>query len=327
MSLTSQIKDKSSPVRRFFAAFESKEGVKECLALLQSTQPIMSPSFTPASWVVYSFIGTTTDYLIRYTANGNSLIFENTLAHEALESIVFTLGSGGQDITKYLEELENTDHNVSQHLKNLYEIGKQYLDGRSATDHEAVFSATALAVMDGVFRTGYLPKLFYQRVPNTGIKEETTRLLFEEYYETLGGELYAQDISNLIRTYMTVNRNPGSEFFDAKFVVFNQALENSGLVGGADFDCVIEYENRLILTDIKTTIKPLQIEQLRQIIGYALLYDGKMDGFKFTDIGIYYSRSGSFRFLPTDFVVEKALPSFRSVSHARKVFIDELKKE
>lgn len=323
MSLTSQIKDKNSPVRQFFTKHENKEGVKECLALLQSTKPTRLPPFTPASFVVYSFIGTTTDYLIRYTANGNSLIFENTIAHQALESSEFLGAFTGQDFTHYLE--------------NLYKIGKHYLDGRNATDHQAIHSATALAVMDNVFRSGRLPRLFTEPVPKDkkeqikkaagkGLKEKTTRFLFDEYYESLGGELYAQDVSELIKTFVAVTKNQESELFNARFVVFNQALGNSGLVGGADFDCVIEHNSRLILTDIKTTIKPLTIEHLRQIIGYALLYNEKKDDFEFTDIGIYYSRSGSFRFLPIGDVIEKALCGFKSVSQARKAFISEVKK-
>lgn len=150
--------------------------------------------------------------------------------------------------------------------------------------------------------------------------------MFDEYFEILGGELYAQDVSELVRMFETATKSRESELFDARFAVFNRALGNSGLVGGADFDCVIEYDNRLILTDIKTTIRPLTLAQLRQIVGYALLYDEKKDGFKFTDIGIYYSRSGSFRFLPIDSVIEKSLSGFKSVDHARKAFIREVKR-
>ena len=323
MSLTSQIKDKNSPVRRFFTKFENKEGTKECLALLQSTKPIRQPSFTPTSFIVYAFIGTTTDYLIRYTAGENSLIFENTIAYEALKFSGVVSISNGQDF--------------SQHLEHLYEIGKQYLDGRDATDHKAVYSATALAVMDNVFRSGMLPRLFSEPIPKNkkekikksegkNLKEKMTRFLFDEYYETLGGKLYAQDVSELIKTFVAATKSRDSELFNARFVVFNQALENSGLVGGADFDCVIKYNKRLILTDVKTTTKPLKIEHFRQIVGYALLYDEKKDDFKFTDIGIYYSRSGSFRFLPIDSVIEKSLSSFKSLSLARKAFISEIKK-
>jgi hypothetical protein len=158
MSLTSQIKDKNNPIRRFFTKFENKEGAKECLALLQSTKPIRQPPFTPTSFVVYAFIGTTADYLIRYTANGNALTFENTIAHQALESAELFHTFSGQEFGQYLE--------------NLYKIGKQYLDGRDATDHKAVYSATALAVMDNVFRSGMLPRLLRIRISMGGVPIE-----------------------------------------------------------------------------------------------------------------------------------------------------------
>ncbi|MGH7889125.1 MAG: hypothetical protein ACRENF_01075 [Thermodesulfobacteriota bacterium] len=245
--------------------------------------------------------------------------------------------SFGQDVLEHLKDIEKRCQDAKQHLKHLYQIGKQYLDDRDATDHKTVYSATALAVMDGVFRSGYLPKLFYETIPKNkkeqikktegkGLKEKTTRFLFDEYYKTMGGELYAQDVSELIRMFVTATKSQEGELFNARFVGFNQGLGNSGLVGGADFDCVIEYDNRRILTDIKTTIRPLIIEQLRQIIGYALLYDVKKDDFNFTDIGIYYSRSGSFRFLPIDSVIEKSLSGLKSVMQARKAFISEIKK-
>ncbi len=44
-------------------------------------------------------------------------------------------------------------------------------------------------------------------------------------------------------------------------------------------------------------VKPLGIEHVRQLIGYALLYDEEKDLFKFTDIGFYHSRSGSCMYL------------------------------
>jgi hypothetical protein len=149
--------------------------------------------------------------------------------------------------------------------------------------------------------------------------------LFDEYYDILGGELYAKDIAELITVFTTSIQSPKSELFNARFAVFNQALWNSGLVGGADFDCVIEYNNRHVLTDIKTMTRPLQMEHLRQIIGYALLYDKKKDNFTFTDIGVYFSRSGSFRFLPIDRVIQRSLPGFQSADQARKAFIRKVK--
>ena len=125
----------------------------------------------------------------------------------------------------------------------------------------------------------------------------------------------------MIRLFVKARKDPKNELFDARMVVSNQALKNSILVEGADFDCVIESKNSLVLTDIKTTTKPLTIQHLRQIIGYALLYDEKKDNFKFTHVGIYHSRSGSFRSLPIDNVIEMTLIGFKSVMPARKAFI------
>lgn len=394
MSLTSEIKRKDSPVRQFFAKYENQEGRKECLTLLQSTRPILLPQFVPTSDQYYRCAGTTVDYLIRYAANGNSLAFEDTIAYRALE----------------LSSLLIADSDRHRRLGDLYEIGRQYLNGRDASDPKAVYSATALTLLDNFFRSrGRLPELFAeqnakyhreqiekfrlsdvihksrsasssayikalrerrkQRLSNSSLsevkvsiwldREQTERLglnfpegrkrfqldvnqvdklwqsmikdrptdfLFDAFYKTLGGELYTEDVSELIRTFVDAINSPDSELFSARFVVSNQALENSQMVGGADFDCVIEYDDRLILTDIKTTTKRLATEHFRQILGYALLYDEKKDGFKFTDIGIYHSRSGSFRFLPIGHVVEKGLTGFKSVDSARKAFISEIEK-
>ncbi|HEY5138401.1 MAG TPA: hypothetical protein VIJ25_03660, partial [Methylococcales bacterium] len=134
MSLTSQIKDKNSPVRQFFTKFEKKDGTKNCLALLQSTTPIQPPSFKPSSSSVYELIGITTDYLIRYTLSRNSLQFDNTIASKAIFRASFV---------NTIEE-ENTN---LQHLETIFKIGKQFLDGRDGNDYKAIYSATALSVM------------------------------------------------------------------------------------------------------------------------------------------------------------------------------------
>jgi hypothetical protein len=322
MSVKSQIQDKDSPVRRFFREFEKKEGAKNCLALLQSTESLRPLSFTPSSTIVYSFMGTTTDYLIRYTANGNVLQFERTIASEALDFTAPLTGASAE---------------IIQHLKGLFKIGKQNLDGRDASDYKAIYSATALAILDKFFRSGgQMPRLFHESMgemesilkKHNGktLKEKATNYLFGEFFATLGGDQYAQDISDLIQLFVEASKRSGSELFGAKMVVFNQALGNSGLVGGADFDCVIECKNRIVLTEIKTKTKPLTIQDLRQILCYALLYDEKKDNFKFTDIGFYHSRSGSFRSLPIDSAVEMTLVGFKSASRARKAFIAAVKK-
>lgn len=118
----------------------------------------------------------------------------------------------------------------------------------------------------------------------------------------------------------------GSELYGAEIIVFNQALANSWLVGGADFDCVIKSKSGLTLTDIKTKTRPITIEHLRQLIGYALLHDENKDDFKFTHIGIYHARSGSFRHLPIETVIKTTLAGFESVGQAKEAFIAALKR-
>lgn len=221
------------------------------------------------------------------------------------------------------------------YLQSLFSIAKNNLDGRDATDHDAIYSATALSVMDGVFRSGFLPKIFYQKNQldkniDDNRKEKLeleTCYVLDSYVESLGGDKYKKDIAFLVDLFMKKCSEVGGEFFGSKIVVGNQALNNSWLVGGADFDCIIENQERLVLTDIKTTIKPLKLEYLRQIIGYSLLYNEDRDDFKFTDMGIYHSRSGSFRYLSLDYVIKKSLPSLSSIVQARQTFIDVLEQD
>ncbi|HKJ33290.1 MAG TPA: hypothetical protein VKA34_15750, partial [Balneolales bacterium] len=118
--------------------------------------------------------------------------------------------------------------------------------------------------------------------------------------------------------------NPKSQIFDTQLNTTSYNFKNGNLVGGADIDCIFEYKNHLVLTDIKTTENRLGRQELRQIIGYALLYNERFDNFKFTDIGIYHSRSGSFRFLPVNEVIKKTMNSFESIDKARETFIKEV---
>ncbi len=311
MSLTSEIKDSKSPVRRFFSNFENKKGMKECLSFFQSTKPIRQLSFNilvARPFVVHSLIGTSVDYLIRYSAMGNKLIFKETVAHQG-----WCLGSCGS-MNNFWD-----DSSLDERVTDLYEIGKMYMDGREATDDECVYSAVALSIVEKVYRAGSLPNLFM-----ASPEDKNTQSLLKEYIEQMGGPALLEDISTCVKTFISALKDPASELFDGRIVVFNKAMGNSGLVGGADFDCVIEHNKTLILTEIKSMIKPLAIEHIRQIICYALLYDGEKDPFQFSDVGFYHSRSGSFRFLPMEFILEKCFHGLVSVDHARKEFLKEI---
>ncbi len=159
----------------------------------------------------------------------------------------------------------------------------------------------------------------------SSIEERTVMWLFDEYcYESLHWELYVQDALAISRQFVDALK-PEGELHKAKIGVYSRALANSALVGGADFDCVIQHNGREILTDIKTTIKPLLIEHLRQLVGYALLHDERLDGFEISDVGIYFSRSGEYRHLQVDAMIQKCLPSFKSIAEARNTFMREVR--
>ena len=112
--------------------------------------------------------------------------------------------------------------------------------------------------------------------------------------------------------------------YQARIMDVSQSLFNSRLVDGADFDCVIECDGRTVLTDIKTLTRPLTIQNLRQLLGYALLIDPDVDGFDISDIGFYHSRSASFRYVPIEKAINECLNGFDSVAQARVAFISDI---
>lgn len=323
MSLTSQLDQKDSPVSIFFKCHESSDGIKKCLAELQSSKPIIHPPYEPSSRSVWGFIGTTTDYLIRYVANNNKLDLNETIAHEAV--------SYANDEPVFLPFL----HSKYETVNALWRIGEMYLDERKADD-SVVYSATALSMLDNVFRSGgRLPRSFDE--PLTPAERELIGTLPAGYDETekeamvrfygyfcntLGGAFYTQDILTTLETFSLAIKNTNDEMTNARISTFNRALANSLTVGGADFDCVITKGSSRILTDIKTTIKPLPANALRQLIGYALLHDPEVDGFEFDHIGIYFSRSGSFRYLPSKEVFQRCFPSLKTLEGTKKAFFN-----
>lgn len=325
MSLTGQLKQKNSPVRQFFEKHEDKSGMRWCLALhLQSAKPILPLSYTPELKTAYSFMGTTTDYLIRYTLQGNKLNFEDSFAYEPVKSRAM------------LPDWENERVIRPAFFQALFEIGKFYLDGRDAIDEQSVYSATALAVLEHYYRSGHLPAILVSPMPKEkeawingldgeSLDHKTAWYFFDTFYQSLGGKLYAEEIAKLVILFANAICDPNSELYKANIWVGDQSLVNSKLVGGADLDCVIECNDRYVLTDIKTTLEPLSITHFQQLLSYALLYDSSKDGFEFSDIGFYHSRSGSFRFLPIKQVIKECFPSFASIEHAREVFVSEIR--
>jgi hypothetical protein len=326
MSLTSQLKQKNSPVRQFFEKYENKAGMAWCIALnMQSTKQIIPMKYEPELQTAYSFMGTTIDYLLRYTLQGNRLSFEDSFAYKTIKSRPFILVEEAQRIIK------------PEYFHTLFEIGKFYLDGRDAVDEQSAYSALALAVLEHYYRSGFLPKMLTSPISSEedfqinnldgkSLTSKTAWFFFDKLYQSLGGKLYAYEVSELVRLFARSLHDPNSELYRAAIREGSQSLVNSKLVGGADFDCVIDCNSRSVLTDIKTTLEPVSITNFRQLLGYALLCDPDKDGFDFSDIGFYHSRSASFRFLPIERVIKECLPSLNSIKYARAAFISELGK-
>ena len=317
MSLTSQLKNRNSPVCQFFSAHEHKQGMTESIAFLLSSHPFLQTEFVPPFYV-YGIIGTASDYLIRYIANGNKINFKKIIAAEAVKR------------GEFFDFLEDEDY--SSYLRVLFDIGQFGLRGQTATSSEAIVSSLALALLDNYYRSGLLPKAFFDRLSASERKKirsiqygksyQDKKIFYQlfKYLEDIGGDLLVREIAAIANLFETGLQDSQSEIYGIKFEVYNKALYYSNLVGGADFDCVIRHKGAHILTEIKTIKKNLNIDYLRQLLGYSLLYSRSKDRFSSTHLGVYYSRACSFRYVSVDFLITKCFPTFVSSGAARAAF-------
>lgn len=285
----------------------------ESIALLCSSRPFFQTDFAPR-FPVPGIIGTASDYLIRYIANGNKLNFRKTIAANAIKRVEEDI-----DYAPYLHVLFD-------------DVGQFGLRGQAATSPEATVSSLALALYDNFYRSGHLPKTFAGQLSADERKKARCvqyghnyleRKIFVQlfkYLDEIGGDLLVREIATIASLFENGLQDSSSEIFGMKFVVYNKALRHAGLVGGADFDCVIRYKKAYVLTEIKSTKKDIDKDHLRQLLGYCLLYSRSRDNFPLTHLGVYYSRACSFRYLPVDFLVTKCLPVFSSPHTARVAF-------
>jgi len=140
MSLTSQLKKPLSPVRTFFESYESSKGLDQCFRSLKDRRKPSTPEFCPkASWI-YSVVGTVVDYLIRYEGNGCKLDINSTIAAQTVKR---SKGIFRRDFAM------DGDFNVM--FDKLLETGKSGLNGSKSTSRDAIFSATALAILDRTY--------------------------------------------------------------------------------------------------------------------------------------------------------------------------------
>ncbi|VVC84693.1 hypothetical protein [Sideroxydans sp. CL21] len=290
---------------------------------LRNDKQSLPLSYKPSSITSYSFGGTATDYLLRYTITNNSIRLEDSFAYQTVRA----------NHTMILWESERILKPAF--FSALFDIGKFYLDGRDAANEKSVYSATALAVLEHLYRSEHLPKAlsssiseellaWIKTIDGESLEHKLAWYTFDAFYQSLGGKSYADDIASLIGLFSKSWHDPSSEIYKARINNVNQSFFNSRLVNGADFDCIIECNGRSVLTDIKTSVKPLTIQHLRQLLSYALLLDPDVDGYDVTDIGFYHSRSASFRFSPIEKAIKDCFRGFTTVAHARKTFLSHI---
>lgn len=265
---------------------------------------------------VFMMRGVIVDYLIRYVANGNKLDFMHTIAFEGQNAF-----SGSQWA-------------IYTHWSCIiFAMGKCFLDGRAATSREAVFSATALAILDGYYRSERLPfEMPYCHDTVESCEQylftddeskiiEIARWMIDGVINCRGEEDFYEDIINVVNIFNEAFCTSSGQLFGSRFIEKVPLLNNGNLLGGADFDCLIHHKNKKVLTEIKTTRSKTTAQNLRQLIGYALLADPKKDELIFDSIGYYHSRAGSFRTMNIEDVIRAGFNDFATIEEARNEFI------
>ena len=210
----------------------------------------------------YSMIGTAFDYLMRF-------YLEKLNPNSIKGTWIAELAVASTSAEPKLFNLTN---------KSLTEAKNYYLDyiksGKISED--TLRASILLAQLDPIFRANYIDE-------NIGVVENSD----------------IKDLSNLIGI---VNPN----LFKANSVcILNPDFgKASSLVGGADADFIID--NTLV--DIKTTMKlEFTRDHYNQLIGYYILSKiGFVKGLSkksiIFNLGIYYSRYGILKTIPTKFV-------------------------
>lgn len=330
MSLTSLLRDNKSFLRHFFEKCTDKNGVRECIKLLNPDKKTsLLPNFQRRE--SYSLAGLATDYLIHYSLNNNKLILSSTTAEDAIRA-------SENRYKKHPDELSQAYYDRSQYL---YNIAKTGLNGSIPIEVESIRAATALAILDIIGRVGWasVPLILEDELINgftetekttintyigDNISQKTNNYVFDRFIDAFDGDRYIKDVSNIINLFIQNRNNSQHHISQSEMIVSSKTLSNSTLVGGADIDCVLKLKDHIILTDIKTSIKGLGSYHIQQLIGYALLHDQDKDKFQVNSIGIYHSRTGELKYISLKEALE-LLFGLGSIIDIRKIFMHYLK--
>lgn len=208
----------------------------------------------------YSLIGTAFDYLLRFNLERlNPKAI--TAPWVAIQGVAVASKFFSKEYEKAKKSLEEAERLYADFIKT-----------GSVDDGGILRAAILLAQLDPIYRALVIDE-------NMGKVED--------------GDM--QDLTNLIKAVKP-------ELFKCDYhCLLNPTFgEGSQLVGGADADLILD--GRLI--DIKTSVKmEFSREHYNQLVGYYILSRiGSIPGFeggRITDMGIYYSRYGVLKTIPT----------------------------
>lgn len=313
MSLTNQLHARGSIASDFFRNSADQMGIRFCAKQLRESRAGNQPdginrirSYLPA-------VGITIEYVIRYIANNYHLVIEDTV-----------IGEGWERMPRYASYNSHTEA-AGQTLLDY--IGRIYIDGRPV-DELVIYSCTALSILEGLIKSGFFPRSFNQEITKEneniirGLKfaqtfeEKKVLWLFDEYcLNTLQWDVFVQDIQNMARIFLNAIQPPQGSFSGAEFPVLSRALYR-----GNRIDCVVNKDGYSILTDIKAISRPLAKSEFQQLLSYALLHDEVNDRFEITALGVYYARTGTFKYLPLDTIVRQCFPNYGSLEAAKSAF-------
>ncbi len=260
MSLTSQLKDHSSPIGAFFRTRFSHTSSISHMAnpQLRAAQQILPQN---RESYPYSLIGMAVDYRLRYYF---------TITQE--DGLVANAGAAKliRRIPEYsVQTMQNFFAGLSQALENVQPCGRMMKDDAEILLARYCF---VLALFETVYRSGLVPEMLF--VPD--IKATVEDLL------GTAQDCWIEDICAISRLFYRTQPHLLTKPF-----ILNPTFTGSTYVGGADADLIVDG----CLLEIKTSVQnSLDTAWLRQLVGYALLdYDDK---YSIQSVGIYMARHG-----------------------------------
>ncbi len=275
MSLTSHLKDLSSPIRRFFVDNfpDTKSTVSETKAKLRGSQLLL-----PSAWsgrYPYNTVGTAFDYRVRYYFGTSSPA--DLVAWEGAERAF-----GPLSLDSEFPVVDRKTGEMLSEISPQAQVAAEFFEALDLTLKSIIVPGRRLDDQDEQMIARYCYAL----------------ALYEEYYRSgyinprLESAAHVSDLLSIAPPIVLDDLTALSHAFYDNFAswlslpaVLNPKFDGSRDVGGADADLIVASD----LIDIKTTKNPgLDPLWLYQLLGYVLL--DYSDQWEIKGVSIYFSR-------------------------------------